>query len=61
MKKYTIIYAEYINTSGSHTHSMTQMKHIECEPTDLSKVVDKEVGWSAVWFILDGHCQTTND
>ena len=38
MKKYTIIYSETF-TRGSHSHSLTRMKPIECNPKDLKETV----------------------
>lgn len=58
MKNYTIIYGGFF-TRGSHTSSITKMKHITCEPTQLNETVENEVGWSSVWFVFDGHCQQT--
>jgi hypothetical protein len=60
MKKYTVIYSEYFQT-GSNQNSITKMKHIECVKENLNKTVEEEVGWSNVWFILDGHCEPTSD
>lgn len=60
MKKYTVIYSEYFQT-GSHQTSITKKKHIECTKENLNKTVEKEVGWDNVWFILDGHCESTSD
>lgn len=60
MKKYTIIYADFFST-GSHLNSITKMKHIECEPENLKTEVEKTCDMSAVWFILEGHCEITKD
>jgi len=60
MKKYTVIYSEYFQT-GSHQNSITKKKHIECDKENLNQTVEKEVGWGNVWFILDGHCESTSD
>ncbi len=60
MKKYTLIYAEFFNI-GSHRNSITKMKHIECEPSNLIKEIEKVCDTTAVWFILDGHCEQTKD
>lgn len=55
MKKYTLIYAD-IFQYGSHRNSITQMKHIECEPDKLGEVIENDMGWCNIWFIFDGHC-----
>ena len=60
MKKYTVIYSEYFQT-GSHQNSITKKKHIECDKENLNQTVEKEVGWGNMWFILDGHCESTSD
>ena len=60
MKKYTVIYSEYFQT-GRYQNSITKKKLIECDKENLNQTVEKEVGWSDVWFILDGHCESTSD
>jgi len=60
MKKYTIIYAQLFQT-GSHQQSITKMLHVECTPKNLKQEVEKTVDFGNVWFILDGHCNETED
>ena len=60
MKKYTIVYGDYFQY-GSHTNSITKMKYIECEPLNLKIEIEKTCDMSAIWFILEGHCEQTKD
>ncbi len=40
--------------------SIVEPKHIECLPEDLNKTIETSVGWSSVWFVLEGHCKIVN-
>lgn len=57
MKKYTIIYNEYV-TLGNY---ITKKKYIECLSKDLQHIVEEDIGWSNVWFCLDGHAMDSLD
>lgn len=60
MKKYTVIYAEFFQT-GSHQVSLTKLLYIECLPEELKNETEKTVDFGNVLFILEGHCNQTND
>lgn len=60
MKKYTVIYAEFFQI-GSHQNSITKLEYIECFPEFIKDEIEKFVSMGNVWFILEGHCNQTND
>lgn len=51
MKKYTIIYSEWIST----THYLTQYAHVETD--NLAETLKNY----DVWFVFDGFCKITHD
>jgi len=49
---YTVVYKTF--------NGIVEPKHIECLPENLNKTIESEVGWSNVWFVLEGHCKIIN-
>jgi hypothetical protein len=59
-KKYTVVYCG--PRLDNYNTRETKFKHLETDDLVLTVENDNDIGgWTAVWFIFDGHCQQTLD